>query len=205
MSPWQTAFLGGVAASVMASVIFLTLLTLLRPRIQISEFIVKRNNPNGQTDYLFKFVNRSWRACVDVEVQGFIVTEWLLPANPQGTKTAPNRTMHPLELARRGSYVHRRRLIFKVPHAPYAQRVRIDSEHIQEWQQSNQRKFILVRIAAKDGVSGFPKVAEMQYQLATCVKEGTFITGDSLEVTEWVDPAINPADINPPPKLPTGE
>ncbi|MBW0018789.1 MAG: hypothetical protein JO236_14760 [Mycobacterium sp.] len=82
--------------------------------------------------------------------------------------------------------------------APHAQRVRIKTEHIDEWQRSGQRKYIMVRIVAKDGVSGFPAVFERRYVLANCIQEGTFITGDSLDIARWEDPAVDPSNLETP-------
>lgn len=197
MPTWLQGFLGGVGASLLASVLFLGVLASLRPRIAISEYIAKRRNPeDGKIEYLIKFVNRSRRSCVDLQLNAYIATETQLPANAKGTETAANRTMKALELAKRGPFVHGRRK--DNADAPHAQRVRIKTEHIDEWQRSRQTKYIMVRIVAKDGVSGFPAVFERKYVLANCIKEGTFITGDSLRVTTWKDPAVDPSDLDTP-------
>ncbi|OPX15835.1 hypothetical protein B1964_07845 [Gordonia sp. i37] len=160
---------------------FLVLLSALRPRIRIAPTIAKTPTASGEHDYRIKFINCSRRSCVDLTIRAFIVREWKVPATDHETGVV--RALHALDVNRAGVYVPGRRR--KDNQNRHAQRVKVSSEHIDAWVDSDQTKYMLVRIVARDGVSGFPKAFEQKFELSSQVQVGTFRTGDSLEVTEW--------------------
>ena len=77
----------GTIAGLVASVVFFTLLTVLRPRLEISPCIAKTETGDETPThrYRIKIVNKSFRSCVDVEVAAFTVRTRTVPAQKQGT------------------------------------------------------------------------------------------------------------------------
>ena len=70
--------------------------------------------------------------------------------------------------------------------AKYAQRFRVDESIIKELVTADQDRYIVIRVIARDGVSGFSKVKEQEFKLAGNIQDGTFESGKSLKVVPWV-------------------
>lgn len=179
--------LTGVVSGFIASIIFFTVLATMRPRLAISECISRtqadQNDPPFR--YRIKIVNRSRRTCVDVEISAFVVRQRKVPnGSASGT----------VDVARRINLRRDHRSV--IPgysrgddRALYAQRVRFDEEAVRVLEHPDQQYELLVRVTARDGVSGWPRVFERRYALANAIVNGTFEYGRSLQVVPWQSPA----------------
>jgi hypothetical protein len=173
----------GVAAGVVASVVFLLVLSALRPRLKISTAIAKTATDDGNPEfrYRFKVVNRSRRSCVDVKMSAYLVRSRLVPDGRNGH--AITRVMRRVDLRRSGEVIpgYRRKDI----NCSFAQRVRVADETITAWHTSDQQVYLLIHVVARDGWSGFPRLFEREYRLGSQVQDGTFEAGRSFKIVPW--------------------
>jgi len=173
----------GTIAGLVASVVFFTLLTVLRPRLEISPCIAKTETGDETPThrYRIKIVNKSFRSCVDVEVAAFTVRTRTVPAQKQGTHGQVS-VMAQVDLKRSPRSVipgYRPRS----SRAPYAHRIRFDEETVNVLHPNSDQQYeLLVRVTARDGITGFPRMFEQRYALHNQIKDGTFIFGKSLDV-----------------------
>lgn len=192
---WLVGIGGGFAASVL---LFLVLFTL-RPRLRISTRITKllSDGPAPEYRYRVKIVNRSFRSCVDVSVHVFLVTQRTVPGKKIG-KTAILSTLESMGESRAIGFYPGYRPWDKDAH--YAQRLRLNAHCIGRWE-ADDNQYLLIRVVARDGVSGFPRVFSKEYRLATQLVEGkTFVGGRSTRVVTYAQrggrqdpqPAVTP-------------
>lgn len=176
------AFGLGIAGGLVASLIFLLVLSMIRPRLKISTQIamVPAKSPSTAHEYRFKAINRSRRACLDVDILAYIVTTKTIPSEKEG-KFGTHRYLKEIDLLRhQGAMVpgFRRR----DPADKYAHLIRFEESAVKELQKVNPKGFILVRIVARDGWTGFPRMFEREFRLPTQIVPGTFASGNSLKI-----------------------
>lgn len=179
MDAWAVAIVGGLGASIL----FLVALSLLRPRLTISHEISRTptDGPVGEVRYRIKVVNKSRRSCVDVLVKGYLVRRRDVPGEKDG-QISSCYVLKSVGLRRSEGFIPGYR---KRDHAAhYAQRIRIDDATMIEWGADSDR-YLLVRIVARDGVTGFPRSFSREYKLGSQVHDGTFRAGISTAIVPW--------------------
>jgi hypothetical protein len=163
----------GVAASGAASIIFWLALFRIRPNIAISDKIAKGKTDDNQTAYRIKLVNLSRRAAVDLHVSIFRDT----------LRNVPDGEVHRLKpLAIRstpGHMLHSYRK--KDPDSRYALRLRIEDDLDAVWTDDDVESLV-VRIYARDSMSGAYRHFEHVYRKKSVIKIGSFHKGKSFDV-----------------------
>lgn len=175
----------GVLGGLIASLVFLLTLSLVRPRLQISPEIamVPAEGPGEENEYRFKAVNRSRRACVDVDILAYVVTTRPIPAKKQG-KFGTHRFLDPIDLRR-----HQGAMIPGYRRSDEAQKfahlIRFEesaAKVLHKAHKAESSAFILVRIVARDSWTGFPRMFEREFRLSSQIRTGVFSSGSSFEI-----------------------
>lgn len=197
----------GIGAGFVASLLLFVVLLALRPRLAISTRISKllSDDPYPVYGYRIKVVNKSRRSAVDVSVRVFLVQPREIPTERPG-EAGIVINMHPAGARREGGYYPGYRKRDKLQH--YAQRIRLHPDTIRAWE-ADESRYLLVRVVARDGVSGFPKAFSQEYRFATEVIEGTFADGRALHIIDYEprgraearQPMIPQAAVQPPPQV----
>lgn len=179
------SMVGGVVAGFIASAIFFVVLALVRPRLAISPCIARTPTDDGEPEYRYriKVVNLSRRACVDVNMTAFTVRSRKVPSTTEG-EHGTVRVGKAVDLRRRPGGVIPGRTRRNVD-ATYAQRIRFDESTVNLLHDDDQRYEVLVRVTARDALSGFPRTFERRYALGSAIKDGTFAFGKSTEILPW--------------------
>lgn len=164
----------GVGASFVASVVFWLALFRVRPKIVISDKIAKGLTDDGDTAYRIKIVNKSRRSAVDLHVAVYRDTY----------RNVPDGQVHrlkPLKIRSTPGYMlHGYRC--RDAESRYALRLRIDEDVDQVWTDDSIQSLV-VRIYARDSMSGAYRHFEHAYTQRTCITPGSFHKGDSFEVS----------------------
>lgn len=179
------SFAVGAISGLVASAVFFGVLACLRPRLKISPIIAKTRTDHDDPEYRYriKVINKSWRACVDVHVSAATVRKRKIP-KVGGEDHGPVFVARSIDVQRsRSSVIPGYR--WRSTEAHYAQRIRFTESAVALLSDHDQTYEILVRITARDALSGFPRTFERRYALASAVKEGTFCWGRSLEIAPW--------------------
>lgn len=175
-------FIQGALASLLASFVFLFLiLFILAPSIKVSNYIVKRkgvasrNEP--ETVYVFKFVNKSYFNCFDVNFELF-----KLERLPQGNEQWDTRYKRMEIVESSLKYVPgywyfgvtNRAASFAVLPKTYENiEALIDDDHV----------FLQLQITAKHGLTGISRVFKKDFAIANdCIKVGKHKQGRHLGI-----------------------
>lgn len=189
---WLQSIALGVIGSLVASALYLAVMLSLRPRLGVSSVITRTPTDNGAPTFRYrvKIVNKSRRDCVDFLVRAYLITEWTIPGARDG-EFGVNRVFKPINLSRReGGPLPGYRRSDRA--GSYAVRIRFEESAVQVLNAAEQNQYILLRVSAKDGVSGFPGTVSREYRLATQISNGTFAFGRSMKVVEWLPPSPAP-------------
>jgi len=158
----------GIFSSFLASLMYLSFLSLLRPKILISPKISKSESGN----YVIKVINKSKRDAVDIQAELCLLT----PINvPKGQIW--KRQKIPLNTSK---LMVLRKFDTKDKDAIYAFRftTKVNLEEI--W--NDKHSYLRFRLFAKDEVSGFGKVFEQKYYTKSDIIQGSFAFGDSFDI-----------------------
>lgn len=168
---WQDALFIGVVSSLCASVLFLLLLFLVRPRIHISPVLAR----TADGEFRVKLVNRSRRAAADVRVQMFV------SKHTYSVDGRPVYKLSPVDLKITDG------LIVVLPgfrrrdeDCRYARRIVVIDDLDSIWPDDG-RSVVLVRVYARDSFSNFGKQRSAQYT-REMIEEGDFKTGKDMQV-----------------------
>lgn len=174
-----TDLLVGIAAGVVASLIFFFFLACLRPRLHVSAQIAR--TPTGTADptdlYRIKIVNRSRRVAVDFVVEAYLTTFSRTAGTAAGERgtvvlrepVAIGRTPHVIAGYRRSDDEDRHAIWIRLSQGAGA--AVADGDHT-----------LTISITAKDGWSGFPGARTTLYELASDVILGSFVPGSSMKI-----------------------
>ncbi|SBS78737.1 hypothetical protein MHPYR_60225 [uncultured Mycobacterium sp.] len=166
----------GVLSSSVASVVFWYLLFRLKPKLEISPQIARAEGKNGQPVYRIKVVNKRRRSAFDI-------TPFVYLDEIKKTVEGENKKNHFLErLTVNGSssfFLHK--YSKRDDDARYARKLLILSDIDGMWD-TEQKYSVVIRIFAKDGVSGAIWQDEKRYGVWDCIVDGEFEWGRSLKI-----------------------
>ncbi len=162
----------GVVSSVIASSVWLLGLRRLRPRIDISPWIVEDVRPDGEPAcYRIKIINRSRRAVVDLAFELAVMR----PERTQGGVVKMRRVVRvsgppPLIISGRAS------------DDSNTYRMRVDAD-LRGILSGDAHRFIRLRVFARDEWSGIGRVAEREYyEPSSDLIVGKYSKGQSFDV-----------------------
>jgi len=163
-----------IITGLFTSLLFLSLLSRIRPQIEISENIarVKSKKYPGKHAYVIKVVNKSKRAAIDVQARFAYVKDKIVP---DGT------------IKRITDFKLEKDTQFEIPgfdkNEPDASNFRFLTYDDIEEQWDNGKAFMLFVLYAKDSFTGFGKVVSRRYYLKRVnLKDGTFKIGPSADI-----------------------
>jgi hypothetical protein len=157
----------GAFSSLMASLIYLIILSCLRPKLKISKDIA---NYDGR--YFIKVINRSFGKVYDINVE-------LLKMIPVNTTGGQNLRFSRIDL-RNSKIWYMTGFRGKSEHATYAVLFSTEEDLSAIW--TNNNEILHFKIIAKHAFSGFVKVKTQVYHCNTCIKKGSFEFGNSLKI-----------------------
>ena len=144
-----------------------------KPKIKISANISKVNF-QGETNYMFKFINVSDVELYDVKIEAKILT-------PFNDPTGQNLRGEEINFVNSNIYF----LPCKNKHDNFnlhALRVRTTDDIETKWDNCSDSSFIRLTIIAKHSLSGFNKVFVKDFLHKNVITHKEFIKGDSLDV-----------------------
>jgi hypothetical protein len=160
----------GVVSGVVASAIFLLLLFTLRPKLVFSNLIA---DPEGGAKFVFKILNKSKYAALDLEIQVSIVTPY---ATPGGETVWAHQDIS-----------LRKNTLFELPRfskndieAKYA--LRFSTQQNLRSICNSASEYVVVKVKARHGLSGFSRVFSKKYHPKTDIAVGQHEFGDALGV-----------------------
>jgi len=162
-----------VLIGLLTSLLFLLLISRIRPNIQISTIIAKVESKKylGKYGYVIKIINRSKRAAIDVKVRFALVQEKIVPDGL---------------IMRTSDFVLEKDSEFEIPgfdkNEPEASAfLFVTYDDIEtKW---NEKTFLLFVVYAKDSLTGFGKVFTQRYYLKrVTLRDGSFKVGTSMEI-----------------------
>ena len=163
----------GVIAGIIASYLFLMyFLKKKKPIIEISGFISKTVF-DGETNYFFKFVNKTDSEIFDIRVE----PTFYKPVGDLGGKNLQGK-----DIVLKDNY------FMQMPcnkendiHNLHAKRVRTLTNLEEKW--TDDSSFIRLTIIAKHSLSGMSKVFFKDFNSRECITEKKFLSGDDLSVS----------------------
>jgi len=162
-----------ILSGLVASGVFLLVLSKLRPSIEISPFIAREKDDDGKF-FTFKIVNKSRRSCIGVKVDASLAKQ----TNVQGghtfwTKQLPLKQTEVFEISRNDK---------KDSNADYAWRFVTDEDLDKIWGSDND--LVRFRVLATDSLTGFSRAFVHQFRLArNSIKDGSHHFGNDLNVS----------------------
>lgn len=163
----------GVLASLVASLVFLTGMRVMRPKLAISPDIARTPSDDGGNRFRIKIVNMGKRAAVDLTVLAYL-------DHPRKVPGGEIRVLKKLTVnSSQGTVLPGKNK--SDSKARHARRIRFNDDLDALWA-NEQQNSILIRVYARDGVSGYLSEYEMVYPLRRHIKDGSFEFGDSLAV-----------------------
>ena len=176
-------FFQGVLASLLASIIFLFfILFTLAPSIKISGFIAKRNGVAARNEpdtvYVFKFINKSYFNCFDINIELFMLER--LPQGGNGKWDTRYKRMEVVESSLkfvRGFWyfgeINKAANYAVLPKTFENIEALINDDHI----------FLQLQITARHGLTGLSRVFKRDFAIAhDCIKDGKHKHGKHLDM-----------------------
>jgi len=162
----------GVLSGVVASYLFLMYyLGRKKPIIQISEHISKVQF-KGETNYFFKFVNKTDSEIFDVRVEATFF-------KPVGDLNGTNLQGTDIEL-KDSFFMYIPKNTKEDQHNLHCMRLRTVEDLEEKWVDDSSK--IRLTIIARHALSGFNQVFFKEYNSKRCISTKQFISGDSLEI-----------------------
>jgi len=159
----------GATSSLMASILFLAFMSCLRPRVTISKEIAFNNGR-----YCIKVINKTHGKIYDVNAE-------LLKMIPVNAPGGVNLRLNQIPLRNdKICYITGHHLFKRNEHASYAVLFSTTEDLGKIWQDNNE--ILHFKIIAKHAFSGFVKVSTQFYHQNSCIKQGKFKFGNSLEI-----------------------
>lgn len=169
------AIIIGVLSSFVASLVFLFLLTRIRPNIEISDKIAKnRDSTTDDVNYRIKIINKTSRSIINVQAQLHLISIIAVAGGMiEHNKKIALRTDKIMELSK---------FNLKDKNAEYAYRF-IPTKNIEELWDDDVHSFLRFKISATDSLSGFCKVVKKDFHVKNnSIEEGVFEFGNSLDI-----------------------
>jgi hypothetical protein len=167
-----TSIIVGIVSGFIASYLFLMyFLKRKKPKIEISKHISKQQF-RGETNYFFKFVNKTKSEIYDVRVEATFY-------KPVGDIVGRNLQGTDIEL--------KDCLFMYIPcsknddkHNLHAMRIRTINDLGEQWKDDS--SFIRLTIMAKHSLSGLNQVFSRDFHNKDCITSKKFVSGDDLSV-----------------------
>ena len=164
---WYEIWLS-LATGMITSFLFLLMTFYLRPRIQISDCISKLDGI-----YRIKVINRSrFFKIIDVHVELSSLTYYNTPGGR-------NTTMENLRMGKNHIWFISSRPFREDKTASYAVLFRTVEDLESKLKNDGTLHF---KVVAKHGLSGFPKVKNVEFHTSDRIKSGKFKFGNSMEI-----------------------
>jgi hypothetical protein len=170
-----SSILTGVFSSIAASYIFLYLYLKRKiPQVEISKYICREVDANGNTTYWFKYINKTDVPIYDVKADAYFLT-------PFGADGGQNIKIDDIVI-KHSTYTHIPPETKTDKNALHCVQVRCTDDLDAKW--NNQASFIRFEVIAKHEISGFSKVFVKDYHnRASSIKNGAFKFGNNLEIS----------------------
>lgn len=161
-----------ISTGLTASILFLLLLSRLRPTIIVSKQIAKTRTPSGEDEYIIKILNKTYFSIINVKAQ----LHWMLKVPvPEGHVEISTEV--PLK---QGETVEIGPLNLNDHDARYAFRFTTSEDLETHW---DGQKYLRFKIYAVHSLSGFGKVfPQYYYTKGSDLVSGIFVFGNSLEI-----------------------
>lgn len=162
-----------ILSGLVASGVFLLVLSKFRPEIEISPYIARETDDDGKY-YVFKIVNRSPRSCIGVKVDASLAKQ----TNVEGghtfwTKHLALKQKEVFEISKND---------LEDKNADYAWRFVTDDDLDTLWASDND--MVRFRVLATDSLTGFSRAFVHQFRLArNSIKTGSHHFGNDLDVS----------------------
>ena len=178
-----TGVITGVLSSLMASMVFIWLVSRIRPSFKISNYMARSIDKDGVVTYRVKFINRTRYRVHDISLNFFRVCSKRAPGNDRTTSL---HTFEPIRLTKN-------KVEFMAPYAPrkdkdafYAARVRILEDIGLCWSEDI---YYRLEISGHHSLSGIRWCETMEFvNPSICVIDGEFFHGSNLEVSPHIRP-----------------
>lgn len=162
-------------SSLVASSLFLWAFFLIRPKILISDKISISPNAEGKKEYLIKVVNQGNRSAININAELYIVNNSNVNSGTIDEHTKiPLKFSHLMELNK-----------FSIDNKSedFAWYFAIQDDIEKLWLNHNNRR-LKFKVIATDSISGFSKVFIKSFNNISCIIDGDFIYGSSLEIID---------------------
>jgi len=164
----------GVLSSVIASLIFLSFLTRIRPKLEISDQIAKgKSLTTEDIIYKIKVINKTRRPIINVKAQLHLVTPIVVPGGILlKSKEIPLKRSEVMYIEKFGPNDEQAKYAFRFT----------TYEKIEDIWKDDRQSFLRFRIIATDSISGFTKAFSKDYHTKNLIKEGEFEFGNSIGI-----------------------
>ena len=172
MEQYLISLIIGILSGIVASYLFLMyFLGRKKPIIEISEHISKVQF-KGETNYFFKFVNKTDSEIFDVRVEATFF-------KPVGDLNGTN--LHGTDITLKDSFfMYIPKNTKEDQHNLHCMRLRTVENLEEKWTDPSSK--IRLTIIARHSLSGFNKVFFKEFNSIRCISTKQFISGDSLEI-----------------------
>ena len=162
-----------ILSGLVASGVFLLVLSKFRPNIEISPFIAREKDAKGKF-FAFKIINKSPRSCISVKVDASLAKRKNVEEGHM------NWTTH--LLLKQAEVFEIAKYDPKDPEADYAWRFVTEEDLDTLWHSAADT--IRFAVIATDSLTGFSRAFERKYRVAhISIKDGSHQFGSKLDVT----------------------
>ncbi len=174
-------FILSVISSIIGSLIVIYLIFwFLEPKIEISKYIIKSKN-NNDFEFLVKLINNSKYPVNDIKVEMWKITQSAATSNTKGQNVSNTKiklsTSEWLTIPKFRTNTE----IVKTNFAPHCIKVKIIDANIEEILCLSNNQSLEFKVSVKHGLSNISKTFSMRFNDSSCIKEGRFVFGNSLE------------------------
>jgi hypothetical protein len=165
------SILTGVAASLVASLLFLWALCKIKPKIEISPYIADQTI-DGRHRYAFKIVNKTRSRVFDIKVQVLLI-------QPVQVHGGPVNNVHEIKLLK-DHFFEMGPYDSQDVDAHYALRFGTDYDLRTRWHSDTQ--YLRVNVVCRHELSGFSTVKSVVFNTKGIIRVGKHEFGTGLEV-----------------------
>lgn len=192
MSPFVINFLESVGYGILASAIFLFIISRFKPKIKISDNIsctyAKHEGINKQL-YYFKIINKAWFYSVyDIQVRAYICQ--IIPS-----ENSDDISYEEIKLRKTYQWILPTLCISHCwqKHLLKGKRLTKRTNYAAQFSTFDnlknclsQNKFIIFEVIAKHSLTGFSVVKSRSYKHINEIHKGNFLSGNTFEVKEVI-------------------
>lgn len=162
-----------VISGLVASGVFLIVISICRPRIEISPLIAREQDAGGKF-FVFKFINKSRRSCINIRVEATLAKLTQVQGGTTvWTTHLPLKKSEVFEVAKFNK---------KDPNGDYAWRFVTEEDLDAVWVSDND--FVRFRVLATDSLTSFSKSFSKEFRVPrNSIKSGSHHFGEDLDVS----------------------